>query len=84
MVVKSAEGAKGAARLKQYWIYGEGRAKWNTFTELRDHLLKYLPPPIATRTASQWFHERFGFWPGADANRVRQGKPPRGKVVGPG
>jgi hypothetical protein len=39
---------------------------------------------LAKRTAAQWFHERFGFWPGSDKNRVMHGKPPRGKKVGPG
>jgi hypothetical protein len=74
----------GGEQLKHYWVYGEGAAKWDTFTELRDHLLKYLNPSMATRTAAEWFHLRFGFWPGADVNRVRHGKPPRGRVVGPG
>lgn len=74
----------GGDKLKRYWIYGEGRAKWNTFTELRDHLVKYLNPDLATRTAAQWFHERYGFYPGADLNRVKNGKPPRGNRVGPG
>lgn len=74
----------GGDRLKRYWIYGEGRAKWNTWTELEHHLVKFLPAERAKRVAAQWFHERFHFWPGADVNRVRMGKPPRGKVVGPG
>lgn len=74
----------GAERLKRYWLLGEGRAKWNTFTELLHHLVKYMEPELAKRTAAQWFHERYGFWPGADLNRVKHGKPPRGQVVGPG
>lgn len=73
-----------AWRLKKYWILGKGRARWNTWTELYHHLLKYMPPPKAKRTAASWFHLRYGFWPGADLNRVRQGKPPRGKRIGPG
>jgi hypothetical protein len=74
----------GGEQLKHYWVYGEGAAKWDTFTELRDHLLKYLNPEMATRTAAEWFRLRFGFWPGADLNRVKHGKPPRGHRVGPG
>jgi hypothetical protein len=46
--------------------------------------MKYLPPDEAKRTAAQWFHEVFGFWPGSDLNRVTHGHPPRGKRVGPG
>ena len=80
---KNPTGDDGA-RLKAYWIAGPGVARWDTFTELRAHLVKYLPPPVATKTAAAWFHLRFGFWPGADVNRVRHGKPPRGKIVGPG
>jgi hypothetical protein len=74
----------GGEQLKHYWVYGEGAAKWSTWTELRDHLLKYLNPEMAKRTAAEWFHLRYGFWPGADVNRVKHGKPPRGHLVGPG
>ncbi|WP_433078883.1 phage portal protein family protein [Dactylosporangium sp. CA-052675] len=74
----------GGEQLKHYWLYGEGAAKWDTFTELYHHLVKYLSLNMAKRTAANWFHERFGIWPGSDANRVKHGKPPRGKVVGPG
>jgi hypothetical protein len=74
----------GGEQLKHYWLFGEGAAKWSTWTELRDHLLKYLNPSMADRTAAQWFHDRYGFWPGADVNRVKHGKPPRGHRVGPG
>lgn len=70
--------------LKRYWLAGAGLAKWNTWTELRNHLAKYLSPERAKRTAAEWFHERYGFWPGADLNKVRQGKPPRGDRIGPG
>lgn len=70
--------------LKWYWIFGEGRRKWDTWTELFNHLRKHMAPELAKRTAATWFHIRFGFWPGADVNRVRKGKPPRGERVGPG
>lgn len=74
----------GGEELKHYWVYGEGAAKWSTWTELRDHLLKYLNPEMAKRTAAEWFHLRYGDWPGSDTNKVRHGKPPRGHLVGPG
>jgi hypothetical protein len=69
---------------KRYWVYEEGRARWNTWTELVAHLVKHVSPNKAKRIASDWFHERYGFWPGDDRNRVRQGKPPRGDHIGPG
>jgi hypothetical protein len=75
----------GGEQLKHWWIYGEGRAKWSTWEELYHHLLKHLKnPEFAKRTAAQWFKIRFGFWPGADLNRIKHGKPPRGHKVGPG
>lgn len=65
-------GDGSAEALHRYWTIGAGRARWNTWTELYEH----LPTERAKRTAAEWFHEVMGFWPGADANRVRQGKPP--------
>jgi hypothetical protein len=56
----------GGEQLKHYWVYGEGAAKWSTWTELYHHLVKYLNPEMAKRTAAEWFHLRYtgGFWPG--------------------
>jgi hypothetical protein len=75
-------------RLHQYWVAGEGLAKWadtpKPWTALHAELAKYMPDEEAKKTAAQWFHEVMGFWPGADLNRVTHGKPPRGKKVGPG
>jgi len=71
-------------QLKNYWLHGKGAGKWGTFTELYGHLKKHMPDGMAKRAAAEWFHERFGIWPGSDANKVAHGKPPRGKVVGPG
>lgn len=51
-------------QLKKYWLHGEGAGKWSTWTELYHHLLKYLPAERAKRTAAEWFHERYGIWPG--------------------
>lgn len=74
----------GGEQLKHYWLYGGGAAKWSTWTELYHHLIKYLNPEMAKRTAAQWFHDRYGIWPGSDLNKVKHGKPPRGHKVGPG
>jgi HK97 family phage portal protein len=60
----------GGRNLKAYWTRGPGRARWSTWTELYRHLLKYLPAPLAKRTASQWFHDVKGFWPGDKRNRA--------------
>lgn len=89
MVAKSPEGAKGAMQLHDYWTKDpRGLAKWadskDPWTQLYHHLLKFLPDERAKRTAAEWFHDVKGYWPGSDLNRVTHGKPPRGKVVGPG
>lgn len=75
--------------LEHYWtVDPEGLAKWvdtpKPWTSLYRHLKKYLPDEEAKRTAANWFHKRFGFWPGSDLNRVTHGHPPRGRKVGPG
>ena len=89
LLLRAVTSHKGNAEdLKKYWMVGKGAAKWvgspHPWTSLYHHLVKYMPPDKAKRTAAEWFHEHFGFWPGADLNRVAHGKPPRGKVVGPG
>ena len=58
----------GGEELKHYWVYGEGAAKWKTFTELLGHLRKYLAEGMAKRTAAAWFHLRWGYWPGDHRN----------------
>lgn len=35
----------GAAKLREYWAHGEGRAKWDKWRELRRHLKKYVKSP---------------------------------------
>jgi len=86
--VHSVAGAKGAATLHHYWTRGEGAAKWvssaHPWTSLYHHLAKFMPPGKAKRTATNWFHDVFHYYPGSDLHRVAHGKPPRGKVVGPG
>ncbi len=89
MVEKSAAGVEGARRLHDYWTKDpRGLAQWaaseDPWTELYHHLLKYIEPEKAKRTAAQWFFDVFHFWPGSDKNRVLHGHAPRGKVVGPG
>lgn len=84
----SPQDIKNTERLHLYWTSGEGLAKWapmpDPWTELYHHLAKYMEPDMAKRTAAQWFHEVFHFWPGADLNRVTHGQPPRGQRIGPG
>lgn len=70
--------------LKAYWLTGEGAGKWATWTELYHHLKKHMVDELAKRTAAEWFHQRYGIWPGSDKNLVAHGKKPRGNVVGPG
>jgi hypothetical protein len=66
------------------WTKGPGRAKWDDFTTLHTHLIKFMGPAKANRVTAAWFHAVKGYWPGADLNRVAHGKPPKGKIVGPG
>lgn len=85
----SPEDVKNTERLRIYWTKGPGLAKWadapDPWTELFHHLAKYIPDlEMAKRTAAQWFHEVFHFWPGSDLNRVTHGHPPRGQRIGPG
>jgi tRNA U34 5-methylaminomethyl-2-thiouridine-forming methyltransferase MnmC len=85
----SPEDAKNAKRLHDYWTKNpEGLSKWadttQPWTNLFRHLLKFLPEDEAKRTASVWFHDVFGFYSGSDLNRVTHGRPPRGRLIGPG
>lgn len=81
-------GDGNAKNLKEYWLRGKGAALWiptkSPWTNLYGHLKKYMPDEEAKRTAAQWFHEIFHFWPGSDLNRVTHGSPPRGKRIGKG
>jgi len=76
-------------RLHTYWTKDpRGLAKWadtnEPWTRLFHELSRFMPPDKAKRTAANWFHDVFHFWPGSDLNRVTHGHPPRGKVIGPG
>ena len=79
-VVKAlaAAGAGRGGGWKAYWTHGEGLAKWakspHPWTALYHHLVKHMPPPMAKRVASQWFHDVTGMWPGE-----RKGKNPVGR-----
>lgn len=84
MLQRIAARAVDHNQLKHYWMVGKGAAKWSTWTELYNHLKKHMANEVAKRVAAEWFHERYGYWPGADVNRVVHGKPPRGHKVGPG
>lgn len=79
-VATSAEGVTGAERLHRWWTKGKGLAKWlkspHPWTALYHHLLKHMKGNVelAKRTASQWFHDATGMWPGE-----RKGKNPVGR-----
>lgn len=56
--------------LRWYWTKSpEGRAKWNTWTELYNHLRRHLSEPMAKRVASEWFHAVKGYYSGDKRNR---------------
>lgn len=80
----------GSEELHRYWTRDpKGLAKWaksdRPWTTLREHLARFIHDPNELdRTTSEWFKDVFGFSAGSDKNRVLHGKPPRGKVVGPG
>lgn len=79
----------GGEELHHYWTKGEGLAKWATlpegrWTALYNHLKEHMSPAKARRVASAWFVEVVGYAAGSDKNLVHSGKPPRGRVIGPG
>lgn len=77
-MVDAKPGDGNARKLHDYWVRGAGREKWinspHPWTALYEHLKKYLPAPIAKRTAAQWYHDATGHWPAE-----RGGKNPAGK-----
>jgi len=77
----------GHDQLHHWWVYGPGKARWHTWTELLANLVEEVhdkPPETLKKWASRWFFERYGYYAGADINRVKHGKPPRGHRIGPG
>lgn len=47
-------------QLKDYWLYGDGRAMWNSHEELTRHLANVVDPTTAERIATEWVDERYG------------------------
>lgn len=80
--------AAAAERLHQYWVAGQGLAKWATsphpWTALYHHLLKYMSPELAKQTASKWHFEVFHQHTGSDLYRLEHGGKIRGQKIGPG
>jgi DNA topoisomerase IB len=74
IVVAMVSAAGNPDALHDYWTKGKGLAKWigkkHRWTALYRHLRKYIKnPEYAKRTASEWFHEVLGYWPGSKKNR---------------
>lgn len=59
--------------LKWYWTRGPGRLRWSTWSELHEHLKKYLGAEQAKRVTSAWYHAATGHWVGE-----KKGKNPKG------
>lgn len=61
--------ADGAARLREYWVHGEGAAKirWGEpgdFSRCTMHLGKYVTDPKGL--CADYHHEALGVWPGQE------------------
>ncbi len=64
----------GGDQLKTYWTKDpRGLAKWATtahpYTNLVQHITKFVGSDRAKRIAAQWFHDVFGIWPGERAGK---------------
>lgn len=57
--------------LRDYWLHGEGAARWSTWTELYQQLRRHVADERAKRIAAQWYHDRYGRWPGSHRRRDR-------------
>jgi hypothetical protein len=89
MVVKSPEGAKGAAKLHAYWVTGPGLARWagspHPWEALHRELARFISnPELLDATVSKWHYEVFHQHTGSDVYRLEHGGKIRGKKVGPG
>jgi SPP1 gp7 family putative phage head morphogenesis protein len=51
-------------QLRDYWLRGEGAARWKTWTQLYRHLKDHVNDESAKRMAASWYHARYGRWPG--------------------
>jgi 2'-5' RNA ligase len=68
-----------AARLRAYWAHGKGRAKWNTFRELREHLRRQpVPRRMLDGLTANIYKLGKGHWPG----RGRDEKSAAGMAAG--
>jgi 2'-5' RNA ligase len=69
--------AAGDNELKDYWLHGAGAKRWvasdHPWSALFNALKRHVGAERAKRIASEWFKEKFGYWPGA-----RGGKNPIG------
>lgn len=78
LTVTKAARPDGGRDLKHYWTKGEGLARWigspHPWTALYHHLKDHMADDMAKRTASRWFHDVTGMWPGE-----RKGKNPTGR-----
>ncbi len=60
-----------ARRLRKYWASGPGRAKWNSFRELRRHLSsKGVPAQMLNGLTANIYHAAKGEWPGRKAEKA--------------
>lgn len=68
-----------AAKLRDYWAFGKGRAKWRPgtggdFERLRKHLRKYVPAHMLNGLTANIHKLATGEWPGKNAHGGKRGK----------
>lgn len=63
--------------LKWWWTQGPGKTRWvghaHPWTALYRQLVKHMSIVQAKRTASQWFKDVYGYWPGSRKGSNRLG-----------
>jgi SPP1 gp7 family putative phage head morphogenesis protein len=64
VIVLPTRKAADRYQLRDYWLHGEGAARWKTWTDLYNHLKDHVGDERAKRMAAQWYHDRYGRWPG--------------------
>lgn len=69
-----------AAKLREYWAHGAGRAKWNPgtpgdFKRLRNHLRKYVPTHMLNGLTANIHKLATGQWPGKGRDHGKTGEP---------
>ncbi len=70
-------------KLRNYWVFGKGRLKWKTWTQLYKHIRKHVDPERAKRIAAAWFKLRYGYWPGDRRNRDKVAAADGGSMPNP-